>query len=311
MPLTLRRLALPTLLALAPACVLNPPQPANPCDPNPCNQPNRTQCVAEEGQARCLCDPGLISRPSGACEPLSAANCPEHPGDSAEPDDCMARARLISADNRPFTQSIEPAGDYDFVRVDGTRPRLYTVTVRPEGSLLPRVDVFDQTGRWLNAGDMGQRPPLTFTFKAYATAPYYVRVSHSPLDPSVGTGTYSFTLADVGPEDHGDGAGEATNIVADRFNASQIPTYTGRLELARDADWFAFPAQSGITYRLSFNPNALLPTVALFTRADTQRPFFLGRGSILTFDVPAGGTTYLVFYSPDNEVGPYNFTLLY
>lgn len=311
MPLALRH-ALPALLTLSAACLLGePPPPANPCEPNPCNQPNRSQCVAEQGQARCLCDPGFISRPSGACEPLSAANCPEHPGDSAEPDDCMARARLVSADNRPFTQSIDPAGDYDFLRVEGTRPRLYTVSVRPEGSLLPRVDVFDQAGLWLNAGDMGQRPPLAFTFKAYATAPYYLRVSHSPLDPSVGTGTYTLTLADAGPEDHGDVPGEATAIVADRLGSSQIPTYTGRLELARDADWFSFPAQAGFTYRLSFNPNALLPTVALFSRADTQRPFLVGRSSLLTFEVPAGGTTYIALYSPDHEVGPYNFTLLY
>src|SRR4051812_7961441 len=89
--------------------------PCSPDAPNPCDQTNRNLCVNEAGQPRCLCNAGFLPRPSGQCEPVDGNNCPEHPGDSAEPDDCLARAQLISTNNGgPKQQSIEPPGDYDY-----------------------------------------------------------------------------------------------------------------------------------------------------------------------------------------------------
>ena len=147
------------LLALAaalvtPGCVVNGGDDGAVCTVSTCREPNRTQCVVEGGETRCLCDVGYVSRPSGVCEPVSAANCAVHAGDSAEPDDCQARAWALVADGRPNTRSIDPIGDLDFFRFEARAGRIYSVTVVPEGgSLLPRVDAFDQGGVWLDAVD--------------------------------------------------------------------------------------------------------------------------------------------------------------
>src|SRR5258708_6630736 len=124
--------ALPLLL-VATACVVNQSKPSNPCLVNgqsPCKDPNRTQCVNENGAARCLCDQGFIARPSGACEAVSASNCPEHAGDSAEPDDCIAKAKPMVPGDPSRTQTIDPIGDYDFVSFTAAAKNIYTVTAK-------------------------------------------------------------------------------------------------------------------------------------------------------------------------------------
>lgn len=39
----------------------------DPCEPNPCGLPNRTECVASEGTAVCLCDAGYVFNQNGEC----------------------------------------------------------------------------------------------------------------------------------------------------------------------------------------------------------------------------------------------------
>ncbi|MGZ3457305.1 MAG: hypothetical protein ACXU86_02250, partial [Archangium sp.] len=111
---------LPLAAVLGSGCIVSPLDPGtqqDPCTPNPCTQGDKTWCVNEAGNARCLCKEGTVLRPSGVCEPVTAANCPEHPGDSAEPDDCLSRAPTLAADNTQHQQTIDPVGDYDFFRI--------------------------------------------------------------------------------------------------------------------------------------------------------------------------------------------------
>ncbi|HEY3357818.1 MAG TPA: hypothetical protein VGQ83_31490 [Polyangia bacterium] len=64
----------------APDAVLD--GPADPCAPNPCVEPNRTQCIPAGGAATCGCDPFTILI-DGACVPVCApAACSGH-GDCA------------------------------------------------------------------------------------------------------------------------------------------------------------------------------------------------------------------------------------
>ena len=49
-------------------CVVGEGNPNAACEPNPCRDANRTTCVVEVKQARCLCDAGFIARPSGVQE---------------------------------------------------------------------------------------------------------------------------------------------------------------------------------------------------------------------------------------------------
>lgn len=310
---TLSRLVfLPLTAVLGTACLIDttPQPPKDPCDPNPCTQQGKTSCVNEDGKARCLCEPGTIARPSGVCEPITAANCPEHAGDTSEPDDCLSRSTPLTLSTQR-QQSIEPIGDYDFFKLDATQDHVYTVTVEPSaGSLMPRVDVFDQAGVWLGSQD--GRPKAQVGFKARATAPYFVRMSHSPMDPSPATGTYALSAASLGLEDHGDNSTDATNITAtDGSGATTPTTRTGKLEYGQDVDWFALPATQGLTYRIDFDTTRYVPTLAGFTRENVQSPFLTIRNSFVEIRAASTTTLYLVMYSPQGDTGSYAFQVKY
>lgn len=271
------------------------------CTPSTCQEPNRTTCVIEGGEPRCLCNEGFVARPSGVCEPVSEANCAIHPGDSAEPDDCQARAQPLSLDGRPHPQSIAPIGDLDFFRFQARAGYIYSVSVVPEGgSLLPRVDAFDQGGVWLDALDGAPRADLTF--KAPTTAPYFLRVSHSPVDISAATGNYVLTFVEVGPDDHGDGPGSAT-----RISTGTSATF-GRLQYRKDEDWFEFSASTARTYRLTFEgpTGRVLPVVEVYL-AGNQQPLLTRQNPTIEFSVPSSGTAFLVMYLPDGTQGSYEF----
>lgn len=304
----MRRLLLLPLVC-ATACKVTPP--ANPCDPNPCVTANRTVCVADSGQAKCLCDDGFIPRPSGACEPVGANNCPEHAGDAAEPDDCLVKA-VSTPVGTTRNQTIDPPGDYDFFRFDGAEKNVYAVDVTPGGALLPRIDVFDSNGTWLNSVEHVGATRLAF--RTGGAGAYYFRVMHSPLDPSVGTGTYSVTLTGLGPEDYGDNATEAGVIFPAAPNQTVTPI-SGNFLYAGDQDWFAFDVSTTVAYRITFDATRTVPQVAIFYSGRLTTPVFTGQGSSLEYDPrPADlnnattGRVYLVLYAPAT-LGAYTFAI--
>ncbi|HZI14453.1 MAG TPA: hypothetical protein VE153_29065 [Myxococcus sp.] len=292
-------LALTALFATG--CVIEQGDEDPVCTPTTCREPNRTTCVIEGDEARCLCNEGYVARPSGVCEPVTEANCANHAGDTAEPDDCQARSQPLAADGRPRTQSIDPIGDLDFFRINARAGYIYSVTVVPEGnSLLPRVDAFDQGGVWMDAVDGAPRAELSF--KAPTAAPYFLRVSHSPVDISAATGPYVLTFVEVGPDDHGDGPSSATRI------STGTSANFGRLQYRRDEDWFEFSATTARTYRLEFEgpTGRVLPVVEVYL-AGSQQPLFTRQNPTIEFTVPSSGTAFLVMYLPDGTQGSYEF----
>jgi hypothetical protein len=305
-------LFLPLAAVLGTGCVVTnvPEQQKDPCDPNPCTQGDKTWCVNEGGNARCLCKQGTVQRPSGACEPLTTLNCPEHTGDSAEPDDCLSRAVTLAADvTTQRQQSIEPVGDYDFFRVDGTQRTVYSVTVEPgAGALAPRVDVFDQGGVWITSRD-GQ-PKAQVGFKARSTSPYYVRVSHSPFDPSPATGQYALTLTPVGEDVHGDTPNDASTVVPDVGGTTNPTRLQGRLEYDQDEDWFVISPTQGTTYRIDFVTGGILPALAGFTSQDVKNPFHTWHNSFVEIRAESTAKIYLVMYPYEGQTGSYSFTVL-
>ncbi|WNG48618.1 hypothetical protein F0U60_34285 [Archangium minus] len=303
---------LPLTAVLGTGCLVNsgPNTPKNPCDPNPCTQGDKTVCVNENNQARCVCREGTVQRPNGTCEPLSTLNCPEHPGDSAEPDDCLARAGTLTKDSASRQQSIEPVGDYDFFRVDATSRDIYSVTVEPkQGALLPRVDIFDPAGLWLTSQD-GQ-PKAQVGFKARATGPYYVRVSHSPMDPSPATGLYALSFSSLGQDDHGDGSTESTSISAEEWNVPSPTNRYGRLEYGLDEDWFSLSVTQGTLYRIEFDTSRYVPAAAFFTREDVKNPVHTSKNSYVEIRAQSTTTLYIDLYSPQGETGSYAFRVFY
>ena len=292
-------------------CVVGESNPNAACEPNPCREANRTTCVVELKEARCLCDAGFIARPSGACEPVSASNCAEHGGDTFEPDDCLARAQPLASNSGTRQQTIDPAGDYDFFQFSAAARELFSISVRVDGgALMPRVDVFDQGGEWLAAGEDPGR--TDFFFRADVASIYFARVSHSPVDPSVGTGGYSLSFNSLGEEDHGDFAEDATRLTPEFFETTNPASHYGRFEYPRDTDWFTFSASSSREYRLSFEAGTrIVPAVAVYSGSNLNQPLFTDQNATVYFSVPAGGTAFVVVYSPNNSEGSYAFNFLY
>jgi hypothetical protein len=280
----------------------------NPCDPNPCSQANRGLCVAEAGEARCLCDAGFIARPSGACEPVSASNCAEHAGDAAEPDDCQARARLLSGGAPSVRQSIDPIGDYDFFQFNTSARDVYSVSVTADSPLMPRVDVFDQGGVWVTAAEAPGRVDLFF--KARVSTPHFARVSHSPVDPSVATGGYTLSFKSLGQEDHGDFADDATSISPDPAGTTSPNSIFGRFEYPRDEDWFTFRGDQGRDYRLLFDPSRVVPAVAVFAGNNLRQPLFTSLSANVSFTLPANDTVFIVLDPPQGAEGSYAFNFV-
>jgi hypothetical protein len=279
----------------------------SPCDPNPCTQANRGTCVEEAGEARCVCDSGFIARPSGACEPVSASNCPEHAGDAAEPDDCQLRARSLPISSATLQQSIEPAGDYDFFQFNASARELVKAN---SGALMPRVDVFDQGGVFRISSEAPGRTELFF--RANAAAPYFVRVSHSPVDPSVGTGTYTLSFKSLGQEDHGDFPDEATSISPDTAGTPSPRSTFGRFEYPRDADWFRFQVTQGRTYRILFNPGdasspRTVPAVSIYADSNFRQPVIVSQSTDVSFTAPVSDTVFVVMSPPQGVEGSYEF----
>jgi hypothetical protein len=285
-----------------------------PCDPNPCTEAHRGTCVAESGEARCLCDAGFITRPSGACEAVSASNCAEHPGDFAEPDDCQARARPLPIHGARLQQSIDPAGDYDFFQFNASARELFSLSVKADsGALMPRVDVFDQGGVWRTASEAPGRTELFF--RAHVAAPYFVRVSHSPVDPSVGTGNYTLFFESLGQDDHGDFPDEATGISPEGASTPHPRSIYGRFEYPRDVDWFRFDVTQGRTYRILFDPGEsssprTVPAVSIYAGSNFRQPVIVSQSTDVTFTAPVSATLFLVMTPPHGVEGSYAFNFL-
>lgn len=296
-------LLLPALLSTA--CVVNGDTGGDPCDPNPCTQANRTVCVPEAEEARCLCNEGFIARPGGACEAVGPSNCAQHSGDAAEPDDCTASARPLSPGGPALQQTVDPIGDYDFFLFNATGRNVYRVSVVASAPLMPRVDLFDQAGEWLTAAESPNRTDLYF--KARVTSPLYARVSHSPLDASVAVGAYSLTFTSLGQEDHGDLPDEATSLTPDPDGDPSPTTLTGNFDYPNDEDWFAFSGNPDRRYELSFDPNRTVPTVAVFAGGNFQQPVLTGRNATVNFTLPTSGTAFIVLYAPADGPGSYAF----
>ncbi len=248
---------------------------------------------------------------------MSAQNCPEHPGDVAEPDDCAARAKALAPTDPARAQTIEPTGDYDFFAVAAQPNHVYQLSVDADGALYPRIDLFDDGGVWLqaaeryNAPDAAitvdvRKPSLFFKHAGGTPATYRARVAHSPLDPSYATGGYTIVLNDNGFDDFGDGPSASTRIVPPYANDPAKTTFNGKLDFPGDQDWFSFDGSFAQTYLIAFDPGGALPGVAIYKQGSTTP--VLNRHELSTqFQVPTDGVYLVQLYDLQQAPALYAF----
>jgi hypothetical protein len=301
------------VLLFSTSCEPLPPND-DPCDPNPCLDPQRSQCIQDGAEARCACNEGLVPRPNGTCEAVTAANCPEHAGDSAEPDDCASKSQPLTLGATAVARTLEPVGDYDFFSFTAQSGNVYQLTVNAvSGAVYPRIDLFDAIQKHFDFVEYdSESAKAELGFRADASTKYYARVMHSPLDPSVATGGYSVLVADLGPDDHGNTKTSATplNPVPPGDPGSE---HTGILQYTRDTDWFVFSATSTSVYRVEFEPTQLVPRVEVYTDANFTLPAYVAEQAVfdLVFrseDLTASGKVYLALHERQTG-GAYKFKL--
>jgi len=175
------------------------------------------------------------------------------------------------------------------------------------------VDVFDQGGLFRTSSETPGRTELFF--RANAAAPYFVRVSHSPVDPSVGTGGYTLSFKSLGQEDHGDFPDEATSLTPDAASTPSPRSNFGRFEYPRDVDWFRFGVSQGRTYRLLFNsgdtstPRAV-PAVSIYAGSNFRQPVIVSQSTEVTFTAPVSDTVFVLMSPPQGIEGSYEFRFL-
>ncbi|HEY3447534.1 MAG TPA: PPC domain-containing protein [Myxococcales bacterium] len=217
----------------------------DPCTPNPCTAAHQGACTATgPTTAVCSCDPGYV--PSGtACVLEQTSSCGNsHAGDSFESDECPADAKLATLPASQ-TRTFSPAGDVDWIAIDGTAAHIYVVTATSSGSPAPVPGVL------LYAADgttvLQQSTPTagtTATVRAKLGAGrFYVKVRASS---TTATGSYTLTITNDGADDHSDVMAGATALAASSAGASA----GGVFQFVGDVDTFAVPVTAGRIYRV-------------------------------------------------------------
>ncbi|MBI3183679.1 MAG: pre-peptidase C-terminal domain-containing protein [Myxococcales bacterium] len=225
--------------------------------------------------------------------------------------DSVAAATSIAANFSATTGSIETLGDVDvfrFIAVAGNVYR-FTCTVSSYGACKPVMK--NPAGVTVATSAYGGTYTSVVGHEAAVSGTHYVEVTFGSSYYG-NTGTYTYRLDDLGPDDHGDSPATATSITPSANRSS------ANLEIHNDVDVFAFTAAAGRIYRFtcaggtSSQPFALrvLNSMSVDLKAWTTA----GSGyatSIVGYE-PATTGTYYVEISGGNYyavAGPYTYTL--
>lgn len=258
----------------------------DPCTPNPCTAAHQGVCTATgPTTAVCSCDPGYV--PSGtACVLEQTSSCSNsHPGDSYEPDECPADAKLATL---PAAQArtFSPGGDVDWVAIDASAEHVYTLTATSSGSPapVPGVLLYSADGTTV----IQQATPSSGTAATVraklGAGRYYVKVRAAS---AASTGSYALSITDDGADDHRDVMAGATPLAAD---ATGNPL-GGVFQFAGDVDTFAVPVTAGRIYRVEETSSAdvyLKVSTATSILADWR-----DSPESLTFKAAANDTVYV------------------
>ncbi|WP_224367490.1 PPC domain-containing protein [Hyalangium versicolor] len=153
--------------------------------------------------------------------------------------DTIDTATPINAGGGVSNGSLEQMGDVDVFSFTATAGHIYRFTC---GSSVLDCDVelLDSTGAILVSAT-GPETPAVITYEFNTGGAYFFRVQ---TDGSA-TGAYTYSLEDLGVDDHGDDLANATALTAG------APVATGTLELSGDVDVFSFSATAEHLYEFS------------------------------------------------------------
>ena len=205
----------------------------------------------------------------------------------------------VTVDATPTTGNLETVGDSDWFSFVAVADHIYRLEVTEVGLFDSYVYLYDTDGSTIiQSGDTPESYPYEFT----TGGTYYFRVR---ADPTTYLGTYTFSVTDLGFDDHGDDSAGATAVTVD---ATATP---GELETVGDDDWFSFVAVADHIYNLEVIETALSDSyvylydtdgVSILTSGDTPE--------IFTYEFAAGGTYFFrVRADPTSVLGTYTFAV--
>ena len=257
------------------------------CEPNPCNEPHRSECSFVGGTLVCACDAGYHDSGGGACvvdDPCDPNPClDDHRGvctaDAGEPE--------CSCDSGHIEDPESTACIPDTASRARAATRRATATSRmnaqpkPRRSWWGRARAHHQPSRRHRLArahdrsrphlplqrDRGWRRPLRLSLRHERRddppndrpRELHVRVRDGgarttgrvQAASSTATGSYSVTIADLGLDDHGDVAAAATPI------EPETEATSGNIETWADGDVFAFTPEPGHIYDFTATEDAL------------------------------------------------------
>ncbi|KFE67582.1 hypothetical protein DB31_8065 [Hyalangium minutum] len=215
----------------------------NPCDPNPCTLPNKTDCSVSNGQAVCSCVSGY--EPDGEeCKPEQTVTCTgQHTeGDSFEPDECPALARAVDAGGtQNEAHTLSPLGDEDWLKLTASAGHIYEVVATSAASERLDLDLYAADGTTVLASDHSGQTPVQLVHKATVAGELYFRIRSSV---SGDAGAYTLSIVDLGVDDFADEPALATVLTT----PSGTPV-AGALQFDGDRDVVKLPLTAGHSYR--------------------------------------------------------------
>ncbi len=213
------------------------------CSPNPCGGA-RSVCVARDGGAECRCPEGYAPEGEG-CATTPIFDCAAaHPGkgDLLEPDECPAQASTLVLGQPESRHTLAPAGDVDWFAVEGELRHITEVSVTTSDGLLgSAVQAFADDGVSALAEEARGMAQTKMRAKHRGTGKLFLRVRGLP--PGT-TGGYVLTARDIGLDDVGDTAQDASPADVGTPRA-------GVLETGDDVDVFTVALLASTKYRFT------------------------------------------------------------
>ncbi len=208
--------------------------------------------------------------------------------------DTPATATALSVPAGPTNAVIEASNDVDVFSFSVTASHIYRFTAVPGSGLSLQVRLKDATGTVLATAGYS---PSTVNYKAPANGTWYAEVSSNNSYNS--TGTYSYSVVDVGLDDHGDSVSTATPL------PGLGTPVAGNLEYVADEDFFSIALGAGTAHQVLTSGTYVYVTV--YTPSGVS--FTYEQSAPVSFNATVAGTYFVRVRYPYSGAGGGSYTV--
>ncbi|NTX39425.1 hypothetical protein HUA78_33815 [Myxococcus sp. CA033] len=156
--------------------------------------------------------------------------------------DTSDNATRLAPSPAPFSGKLSGSVDRDVFAFTALQGHVYRFAcdILLGRSLGPTLVLRDRAGQYVEGSSFVEGMGTSVAVEAPAAADYFVELSHGAYE-----GPYRCRFEELGFDDHGDSATQATEV-------SLSTLLTGRIETRSDVDVFTFPLRPGHSYRFQW-----------------------------------------------------------